>query len=286
MIRFQCPTCLKNLKAPDDGGGHKTHCPRCGQRLFVPPPFQAPARNKTIMGQPQSSPPEWLDEFRAAEGKSKPPSEPQQPSGHALFECPTCHTTFNIPEQMIGRMVDCPKCQTTFAALSDDDAQDNVQFDSFANYETKARRRSSRSSDCSGLDESIEGSKDAALSFLKRHSGLGIASFLVALMVVGLECLVILAALRGIVMVENSVILQYLPVAKEVAFHAAIGAAASRSLCILPVCLVGGGLAVAALVVHKDRRHSFTWFGLLGNGIVALIGLVWTLWSMIASPIL
>lgn len=125
MIRFMCPTCQKRLKAPDEGAGQKTHCPRCGQRLYVPPPLQALARNKTITVQPTLSPPEWLDEVRVAEGKSKESSAPQQPSESALFKCPTCHTSFCVPKQMIGRMVNCPKCQATFAALADDDAQDN-----------------------------------------------------------------------------------------------------------------------------------------------------------------
>lgn len=99
MIRFACPNCHKNLKAPDEGVGRKTHCPRCGQGLYVPPPIQT-------------------------QEPSKPFVSPQ-PSGQASFECPTCQTTFFVPERMIGRMVDCPKCQTTFAALSDDYAQGN-----------------------------------------------------------------------------------------------------------------------------------------------------------------
>ncbi len=62
MIRFQCPTCQKVLKAPDEGTGRKINCPKCGQRLQIPPPIQA--QNKTVLGQslPEPPAPEKLDE--------------------------------------------------------------------------------------------------------------------------------------------------------------------------------------------------------------------------------
>jgi hypothetical protein len=49
MIRFACPTCRKVLKAPEHGAGRKISCPRCGQRLLIPPPI--PVQNKTVLGQ-------------------------------------------------------------------------------------------------------------------------------------------------------------------------------------------------------------------------------------------
>src|SRR5579875_3207583 len=115
MIHFACPACSKTLKAPDHGAGSKVKCPNCGQRLLVPPPVRA--QNKTILGQSIPNP----DDFPSSPRKPAP----QQSSGQAPTECPTCHTTFFVPEQMIGRMVNCPKCQTTFAALPDDNAQGN-----------------------------------------------------------------------------------------------------------------------------------------------------------------
>jgi hypothetical protein len=53
VIRFSCPACQKVLKAPDQGAGRKTHCPRCGQRLLIPPPVRV--ENKTILGRPEPS---------------------------------------------------------------------------------------------------------------------------------------------------------------------------------------------------------------------------------------
>jgi DNA-directed RNA polymerase subunit RPC12/RpoP len=156
MIYFQCPTCLKKLKAPDKAMGHKIHCPGCGQRLLVPPPIRTQVRDKAIIGQPTPAPPEKLDEGQAAEGMSEPPSVPQRPAGQAFCECPTCHVTLNVPEQMIGHMVTCPKCQTIFAALSDDDPKDKSDVDSFVRSETKARQphRDESESSQADLDES------------------------------------------------------------------------------------------------------------------------------------
>jgi hypothetical protein len=54
MIRFLCGACRKTLKAPDDWAGRKTTCPRCGQRLLIPPPvpIQARVKNETVLGEP------------------------------------------------------------------------------------------------------------------------------------------------------------------------------------------------------------------------------------------
>lgn len=69
MIRFQCPTCLKKLQAPDGTTGRKTNCPSCGQRLLIPPPIRTQVQNKTILGQPTPSPPERLDESETGIGQ-------------------------------------------------------------------------------------------------------------------------------------------------------------------------------------------------------------------------
>jgi hypothetical protein len=44
MIRFACPACNASIKVPDTAAGKKGPCPKCGQRLYVPPPV----RNKGI----------------------------------------------------------------------------------------------------------------------------------------------------------------------------------------------------------------------------------------------
>ncbi len=124
MIRFQCPTCLKSLKAPEDGAGRKTHCPRCGQRLLVPAP--APALNRTALGQvmpsPADPPPkpngqvsDWLSAVKQDEKAALPPPAAVPPAGKALVECPVCRSPMYAPDDLQGRRVACPKCKTSFA---------------------------------------------------------------------------------------------------------------------------------------------------------------------------
>jgi len=48
MIRFECPTCQKVLKTSDNKAGRKILCPRCGQHLVIPPPYNI--QNKAILG--------------------------------------------------------------------------------------------------------------------------------------------------------------------------------------------------------------------------------------------
>src|ERR1700722_14403616 len=62
MIRFDCPSCQKRLKAPDDAGGRTTSCTRCGQRLYVPTTIvqhQAPPGNLVPILRPISAPPDY-----------------------------------------------------------------------------------------------------------------------------------------------------------------------------------------------------------------------------------
>jgi hypothetical protein len=47
MIRFGCPRCNSVLNAADEKVGWKFPCPRCGQRLQVPPPLPHPTVDST-----------------------------------------------------------------------------------------------------------------------------------------------------------------------------------------------------------------------------------------------
>jgi len=46
MIRFRCPNCSSILSVPDHAIGKKGTCPKCAQRLQVPPPIRRP----TVIG--------------------------------------------------------------------------------------------------------------------------------------------------------------------------------------------------------------------------------------------
>src|SRR4051812_30833228 len=47
-IAFACPSCGSQYRVRRSKAGKKTNCPKCGQRLLVPPPVQP--QNKTILG--------------------------------------------------------------------------------------------------------------------------------------------------------------------------------------------------------------------------------------------
>lgn len=46
-IRFACPVCHEAMTVANGQAGKKGQCPRCGQRVLVPPP----AANKTVLGE-------------------------------------------------------------------------------------------------------------------------------------------------------------------------------------------------------------------------------------------
>ena len=47
-IRFACPACNAVIKAPADKVGRKVNCPKCGQRLQIPPP----PKERTVVAKP------------------------------------------------------------------------------------------------------------------------------------------------------------------------------------------------------------------------------------------
>jgi len=49
MIRFSCSRCGKKIRGPERAAGSKMFCPRCGERLLIPPPV----REESIHAQPQ-----------------------------------------------------------------------------------------------------------------------------------------------------------------------------------------------------------------------------------------
>jgi hypothetical protein len=114
MIRFQCPTCRKVLKAPDHGAGRKIPCPRCGQRLQIPFPVQ----HKTILGQFVSDP--------TAPSPVQPsaikPAGAVPSHGQVLIDCPCCKRPVQVHKEaiLLGRWVECPKCRMGFAASMDE----------------------------------------------------------------------------------------------------------------------------------------------------------------------
>ena len=142
MIRFNCTTCKKSLKAPDEGVGRKIHCPKCGQKLLIPAPYQT--RNKTVLG--QSLPPMSATSSQPVNANTMPGA------GHVVasedFVCPGCKVPIKVPMESVGKWIECPRCNTGFAALSDDLSTRN---------ETPARLSSNKEIDV-GIEETVDAS--------------------------------------------------------------------------------------------------------------------------------
>lgn len=103
MIRFSCPVCQKHLKAPDNKGGVKVDCPKCGQRLQIPPP----QRSKTMLGEVDEVGSKSRIELSGFRTASQPaatrtevelddlgPSDVSQRRPRGISRCPFCDSTF------------------------------------------------------------------------------------------------------------------------------------------------------------------------------------------------
>jgi hypothetical protein len=119
----------------------------------------------------------------------------------------------------------------------------------------------------SGAEQSDPGAYGGAG---RKHSGLGVAAFVIAVLVLGLDLLLAVSVASGLARSAHD---QDDPggVARLkgqlLSGGVVMGCLNSMNL---PLCLVGVGLAVAGLVSQRGHNHLFTWIGLLGNGVIVL----------------
>jgi hypothetical protein len=92
---------------------------------------------------------------------------------------------------------------------------------------------------------------------------LGLASFIIALFVAGLEVLLALATAITASRFRSG------SVNRRDAEHG-LSVVLDFACLSVPVGLIGVVLAVAALVAYRDRKHVFTWIGLIINGLAIL----------------
>jgi hypothetical protein len=152
MIRFRCSACQKKLKAPDNGVGRKTSCPRCGQRLQVPAPStpdpfqpvrfshadQAPLvkeDHRLVRPTADSAPfplenalpagpffgTDWLEVSDSPPGGPSAPRREQSPAavptpGQVFVACPRCACAMPLQPHDLGQPVECPRCKICFNA--------------------------------------------------------------------------------------------------------------------------------------------------------------------------
>jgi hypothetical protein len=82
---------------------------------------------------------------------------------------------------------------------------------------------------------------------------LGIASFIIALLVGGLDVLLAVVIAAGIARSSPRS-----PQLREDIISGGMALVCLNCMSI-PLCLVGVGLALAGLIAHQNRNHHFTW---------------------------
>lgn len=238
----KCPYCTSVYRPPDGFRGGDLLCPTCGLKIKVP--------------------------------LAKPSQTVPISSSVLRLECPTCKAIVEARSDEVGEKAPCPKCgqrlkipslkqsstnQTILANWADlppqvtpsptaiqDHWPDQIDVEPVTHSEAFA-----------DLPLVATGPK-------QEHSSLGIASFIIAMLIGGLDLIL------GFIIV--------LSMARAVDHQNLMFTAASGGMSILclniisiPLCLVGVGLSVVALVAHRDRNHLFSWIGLFGNGAVIFL---------------
>jgi hypothetical protein len=115
----------------------------------------------------------------------------------------------------------------------------------------------------------------------QKHSGLGIASFIIAVLVGGLDIILALVIATNLANVAP----RHPDNGHDVAVAANLVAGGLSMVCLncmsIPLCLVGVGLGLVGLITHRGQNHVFTWIGLLGNGSVILCVVGWYLFNRV-----
>jgi hypothetical protein len=224
-----------------------------------------------------------------------------------LVSCPNCLEKMRAPARAAGLEVFCPSCGQPLRIPPSAPAQGTGPGDRWAQNqpaapeaegaETRPREASYRTDvppaprrrydeerdrdrDRGGASSVAGDTAPVDVPAGRPHSGLGIASFLIALLVLGMDMIL------GVVIAANIAGSRAAHGADLLAGVVAGGMGLVLLNCVsVPVCLVGLGLAVVGLVAHRAHNHLFTWLGLFGNGVV-VFGLVclFLLGGMTPSP--
>jgi hypothetical protein len=273
MPTVNCPSCSRTLTYPDHVAGKDTFCPLCGARFSVSP-------SGHIVGQ-------------------RRPPKPARPVAEAAdlgpyrVVCPTCNLEMSVGAGLAGKKGRCPNCNQKLKVapppkpLPTDEtilvpiigASPQVDAPAFLTptaIVAKAPVRASAPPDVSDpcTDLAIPDARgkrpmtdkpqdDSVREHLPPHSGLGIASFLIAMLVGGMDMMLAAVIALNIATAsrQHDVELQF------------VGGGMSL-MCLncasVPLCLVGAGLGIVGLVAQRGRNHLFTWMALLGNSVVIL----------------
>jgi DNA-directed RNA polymerase subunit RPC12/RpoP len=254
VIRFTCPTCSAVLNCPDHKAGEKAPCPKCGQRLQVPVPPR-PAHAKTVLGRLADPPPPGPGPDPAGTGIEPEGPTPGRAAGPPTpdtvnVKCPGCGRVIPLRADELDTLIECKRCDTRFVPSG--------RFGGPA-----AGPILGRQSEADYAEPEAGSPVGGVLGRGGNHSGLGMASFLIAVLVGGMDVVL------GLIVVLNVAGSRGERGAEDSAFSGSLAMVCLNCLSI-PLCLVGVGLAVMALIAHKGRNHLMTYIGLGVNAVVIL----------------
>jgi hypothetical protein len=174
------------------------------------------------------------------------------------FRCPVCNKLYRGGLKRLGKTFDCINCQMSFLIPADPSElapaykkpKPVERIQASPNVIEREYARRPVVEPIYGDEEPTDGSE---------HSSLGIASFMIAFFVVGME------AVMFFISVVKSDEQDATPVILMI-----YGACMSA-----PLCLIGLGLGITGLYAQADRKQTFSTIGIIGNGamILGLLGL-------------
>jgi DNA-directed RNA polymerase subunit RPC12/RpoP len=110
VIRFNCASCGKSLKAPEDNAGAKAKCPKCGAALRIPPPIRVATELVPVEPRPPSVPGHDLVNDTGSASKLVP----TQKKASAEVPCPHCRALVPMSADQINRGIRCSSCFRDF----------------------------------------------------------------------------------------------------------------------------------------------------------------------------
>lgn len=189
------------------------------------------------------------------------------------YYCPNCSQALECAEELVGKKASCPKC-----------GQKTI-IPSPPKQLPAASNKTTLGTFAPGTEESVEPAparpfipeakfadpepplpteprREVADVAPRKHSALGIAAFLIVLLVGGMDVVLML------------IIAISLATSGDGVKAGALGGVASL-YCLncmsIPLCVVGIGLVVVGLTTNRDCNHVYTWIGLIGNSVVVVV---------------
>lgn len=237
MLTAQCPACGNMHTATCQSGS--VQCPTCGAVFALPAPTEI-----------------------------------------LRFSCPTCAFVMKCPRLSAGQKVACINCgQRVLIPAPKPKPVNKTTLGKLEGSESAATAPPEAPEapipiwpEEPSRDEPGQSEDDPDEESQQTHSGLGIASFLIAVLVGGMEIILIFIIAIGMASVPRG---DGHEIRDDIALRAVGGGVSLVCLncASVPFALVGLGLGVVALIAHRGRNrrnHLFTWVGTIANGVVIL----------------